>query len=262
MRNSMVSIRTFAQLLPEKYADASFREDFSRMMQDEIKRLDKFVDQITFFAHPLQLHAQMVNVADVIEAAVGRVCNDIWRSAGAQGDFSNVKPASIVTPKGKNVAISRHLTHSVATISADKQLLEEALVQLIRNALQAMQENGGRLSVGTEDLCDEESSPCGVRISVSDTGEGIAVADLERVFEPFYTTRNVGVGLGLTIVKKTVEAHNGRVEIASKLGKGTTLSVLLPINRDVDLAARQVAGGARSATAARPSLRFTPPARG
>lgn len=263
LRNSLVSIRTFSQLLPEKYNDASFRDDFSKMMVSEIKRVDKFVGEITFFAHPLELKSQLVTVADLIESAIGKVCNEIWKAAGADGDFSNVKPTSIVTPKGKNVAISRHFTHTVATLNADKSRLEDALVHLIRNALQAMQENGGRLSIGTEDIADAESSPCGVKISVTDTGDGIALPDLEKVFLPFYTTRNVGVGLGLTIVKKTVEAHNGRVEVTSKRGKGTTMHLFLPVNRDVDLTERAVSRAAQSPPQRRePAMQFAPPVRG
>ncbi len=264
LRNSLVSIRTFSQLLPEKYNDASFRDDFSKMMVSEIKRVDKFVGEITFFAHPLELKSQLVTVADVIESAIGKVCNEIWKAAGADGDFSNVKPTSIVTPKGKNVAISRHFTHTVATVNADKQRLEDALVQLVRNALQSMQDNGGRLSLGTEDIADAESSPCGVKISVTDTGDGIALPDLEKVFLPFYTTRNVGVGLGLTIVKKTVEAHIGRVEVTSKLGKGTTMNLFLPVNRDVDLTARSVSRAAQTPPQQRrePTIHFAPPVRG
>jgi PAS domain S-box-containing protein len=262
LRNSLVAIRTFSQLLPEKYSDASFRDDFSRMMVGEIERVNKFVDEITFFAHPLELKSQLITVTDIIESAIGRVCAEIWKSAGADGDFSNVKPTSIVTPKGKNVLISRHFTHTVATINADKQRLEDSLVHLIRNALQAMQDKGGRLSVGTEDVADAESAPCGVKISVTDTGDGIALPDLEKVFQPFYTTRNVGVGLGLTIVQKTVEAHNGRVEVTSKLGKGTTMNLFLPVNRDVDLTARALSGAKPSPPArSEPVIHFAPPAR-
>jgi hypothetical protein len=68
-----------------------------------------------------------------------------------------------------------------------------------------------------------------VRIDWQDTGEGIALENLKRVTEPFVTTRNVGVGLGLTIVKKIIERHGGRLDVDSMLGRGTTVSMVVPV---------------------------------
>jgi signal transduction histidine kinase len=269
LRNSIVSIRTFAQLLPERFSDAAFRDEFSRTMQTEVARVDGLVGKINFFAQPLELDFKSVPVAEVIESAVSRVCAEVWHTAGLQGDFSGAKPSSLVTPIGKTINIQRHFTHTATAINADRKRLEEALMQLIRNAVQAMQDTGGRLTLGTEDIADSESSPSGIAISVSDTGTGIALKDFVVIFEPFYTTRNVGVGLGLAIAKKTVEAHRGRIELNSKLGKGTTMKVLLPVSRDADFSSRtssrltdEESATASVAAKSEKPWRFQPPKRG
>ena len=110
----------------------------------------------------------------------------------------------------------------------------QAFEQVLRNALQAMPA-GGRLSVSTSDA-QPVDFPEGkmftggaVRIEWQDSGEGIPLENLNSITEPFVTTRNVGVGLGLTIVKKIVERHSGRMEIDSLLGRGTTVVMVLPV---------------------------------
>jgi two-component system sensor histidine kinase HydH len=87
-------------------------------------------------------------------------------------------------------------------------------------------EQGGTLSVS---LSREESSPW-VKIIVSDTGTGISKEDLEHIFDPYFTTKQTGTGLGLAIVHKIVEAHRGEVKTESELGRGTTVSLLLPVS--------------------------------
>ena len=104
----------------------------------------------------------------------------------------------------------------------DPAQIQQVLVNLIKNAMQAMT-TGGTLTVQTGEGGD------GVWVSVSDTGRGIPKDEINRIFEPFFTTKKQGTGLGLMIVQRIIRAHNGRIEIESHVGRGTTFRILLPL---------------------------------
>jgi len=97
------------------------------------------------------------------------------------------------------------------------------LVNLVKNAVQAMT-TGGTLTLQTGETTDD------VWVSVTDTGGGIPQEQINRIFEPFYTTKKKGSGLGLMIVQRIVRAHNGRIELDSQVGRGTTFRIWLPLH--------------------------------
>jgi signal transduction histidine kinase len=101
--------------------------------------------------------------------------------------------------------------------------LQQVLVNLVKNAMQAMT-TGGILNLQTGETSDS------VWISVTDTGGGIPQEQINRIFEPFYTTKKKGTGLGLMIVQRIVRAHNGRIELESNVGRGTTFRIWLPLH--------------------------------
>jgi len=132
------------------------------------------------------------------------------------------------------VTVKKNLAHKFARLEGDRIRLLQAFEHVLRNAIQSMPQ-GGRLTISSSDAQGTDfpdgNLPAGggVRLEWQDTGGGIALEDLKRVTEPFVTTRNVGVGLGLTIVKKIIERHGGRLEIDSLLGRGTTIMMVLPL---------------------------------
>jgi two-component system sensor histidine kinase HydH len=104
--------------------------------------------------------------------------------------------------------------------------LSQCLLNLYLNALQAM-ETGGSLTVASEAIDDEH-----VRIQVVDTGSGIAAEDVDRIFDPYFTTKAKGTGLGLAIVHKIIEAHGGHIQVESTPGKGTRFGLTLACQPD------------------------------
>ncbi len=159
-------------------------------------------------------------------------------------DFARTKPAArqevdinqLVregisrTSLSENVDLVSQLDEGLPPILADPDQLGQVLSNLIRNALQAMPE-GGQLVVKSALLNGDNPSGCPgwVTVSVADTGVGITDENLVRLFEPLFTTKAKGIGLGLALVKSLVEGHQGTVQVESELGCGSTFTVRLPV---------------------------------
>ena len=123
----------------------------------------------------------------------------------------------------RGVAVKTKLARQLPATPIDATQVQQALVNLIKNAAQAMTK-GGTLTLQTGEGAD------GVLVSVADTGGGIPQEQINRIFEPFYTTKKKGSGLGLMIVQRIVRAHNGRIELDSHVGRGTTFRIWLPLH--------------------------------
>ncbi|HPM41513.1 MAG TPA: ATP-binding protein, partial [bacterium] len=124
---------------------------------------------------------------------------------------------------GRGIEISRRLAAGLPMITARPGELDQIFLNLVNNAVDAMP-SGGALTVETEEMDGV------VEVRVADTGEGIAPENLERIFEPFYTTRRSrrGVGLGLPVVREIIERYGGTISVESEVGKGTTFTVRIP----------------------------------
>ena len=123
------------------------------------------------------------------------------------------------------VVVERRYARPLLTACADPDLLRPVLLNLVRNALQAMA-GGGTLTLGAAPDAD------GVRLIVGDTGGGIPAAARADIFRPFYTTRARGTGLGLAVVRGLTEAMGGRLEVDSEVGQGTTVTIVLPAGKE------------------------------
>ena len=125
-----------------------------------------------------------------------------------------------------HVSVVKDFTKGIPNIMVDGDQMRQVAINLILNAGAAMQ-SGGRLAVKTG--LDSEGY---VTIAFSDNGAGIPRENLEKIFEPFYSTKTNGTGLGLAITKQIVEQHHGKIVIDSEVGKGTTVTVKLPVERE------------------------------
>jgi signal transduction histidine kinase len=222
LKNSLVSIKVFAQLLPERYNEKEFREQFSTTVTNEVNRVDVLVNNLTFFGQPLALVYEELALSDLIDACLSNVAREFARKQVAY--ILNAGEKAPDTLGAPVIMVQKTFGHKAARLEADKIRLMQAFEHILRNAVQAMP-SGGRLAISTADAPADGA----VRIEWQDTGDGIAPENLKRVIEPFITTRNVGVGLGLTIVKKIIERHGGRLQIESLPGRGTTIVTVVPV---------------------------------
>ncbi|MHB9036043.1 MAG: GAF domain-containing protein [Armatimonadota bacterium] len=201
LRNPLSSIKGAAQFLRNEYQDEPAIVEFLGIIVDEVNGLNKLTTEFLDFARPMQLELKPTSVNDIVEKTLHLMSVHITDS---------------------NVMVNESLAKSIPEIQADDSQLEQVLKNMVINSLQAMPE-GGSLTIETG------ATPYGgAFIAVSDTGVGIAQDKLERIFQPFFTTKTKGTGLGLSVVHKIVENHGGRIEVSSELEKGTTFKIVLP----------------------------------
>jgi two-component system nitrogen regulation sensor histidine kinase GlnL len=210
VRNPLVAIKTFAQLLPERFDDADFRRDFNEIVVQEIDRLDLIITQINNFAHPPELKFKPLDLRQPVKRAI-----ELARSRNIQNGFS----------------VEMTMPDDLPEVVGDEAALTEAFAHLVANAAEATHGQPKAKIVLTAKPVREGDHTSGVVITVQDNGRGIAVDLKDKIFSPFCTTKPRGMGLGLPIVKRTIFDHNGRVDIDSN-PQGTSVSVLLPVAED------------------------------
>ena len=211
IRNPLVAIKTFAQLLPERFDDADFRKEFNEIVVGEVDRLDKIITQISDFAHPPDLTLRPIDVRSPVKKGI-----EIARSRfGVNG----------------GVAVETSLPNDLPKVLGDETALAEAFAHLVVNAAEALSgQNKPRITLAAKPLRQGKKSG-GVVVTVQDNGKGIAADLRDKVFSPFCTTKPRGIGLGLPIVKRTIFDHNGRVDIDST-SRGTLVSIVLPTSSE------------------------------
>lgn len=219
--NALVALRTFAELLPEQYDNREFREEFAGVVAREVERVQRFLAVLDSLAHPPAAGAESADLAEILAA----LCDGLREEFGGRVRDDGV--TVVRSPGGRPVEIDVACGEDARTVPGSAAALQCALANIARNAIQAMP-RGGTLSMTTARRMDDAAgAPC-VEIIVEDEGEGILLAHQDEVFEPFFTTRHVGVGLGLTVVKSVVERHRGSIRIESTRGRGTAVIVRLP----------------------------------
>ena len=207
IRNPLVAIKTFAQLLPERFEDADFRKEFNQIVVQEIDRLDRIITQINNFAHPPDLVLKSIDVRTPIKKGL-EIARDRF---GVNGKLE----------------IETSMPKDLPRVLGDEGALAEAFAHLVANAAEASADrNKPRITLSAKPVREGQKSSA-VIVSIRDNGHGIAPDFKEKIFSPFCTTKPRGMGLGLPIVKRTVFDHHGRVEVDSN-SKGTLVSIVLP----------------------------------
>jgi len=172
------------------------------LIEEDIQRSDKIINDLLEYSKEPHLEPSQTNVKSVTQDALGEV----------------------KIPKGIRVVNS---TKNQPPMKLDVEKMRRVFLNLIRNAVDAMPK-GGTLTIASTRSGDN------VRITFRDTGEGMTTENLTRIWSPLFTTKAKGIGLGLAIAKRFVEAHGGSISVETKLGKGSTFTVTLPIKRDLE----------------------------
>ena len=211
IRNPLTSIKTFIQLAPERKDDPDFIREFSRIVLDDVYRIERLIEEILDYARYMEPKLTEEDVNDIVSSCLY---------------FIEVKAES------RGIKIEKELVPDLPRVMLDRQQIKQVFLNLFLNALDAMIERGGVLRVRTRSLAKPGGTPW-VQIETEDTGTGIADANLEHIFDPFFTTKHEsgeheGTGLGLTIVHQIIEEHHGDIQVKSVADSGTTFFVNLP----------------------------------
>ncbi len=201
IRNPLGSIRGTAEILRDDYRPGDSKYEFIEIQIKETERLNHVVEDFLRMARQQPVELRDCSIREELETIVTLVAKDA-RQRGVSLKFE---------PNGEQ-----------GGIRGDGEKLRQAFLNIIINALQATPQ-GGLVSI----VLNKVES--GFEIRFNDNGSGIAQENLQRIFEPFYTTKSDGTGLGLAVTRKIVEAHGGKLDIESEPGSGTTVSVSLPL---------------------------------
>ena len=207
IRNPLVAIKTFTQLLPERFDDDEFRDHFLNVTAGEVDRISSLVNELLEFARPSQPNLNKEDLNQIVEKMLLLVASASHK---------------------KNLEIVKDFHQSLPQVVLDKEQMKQVFLNILLNAIDATPENG-TITVGTK-LVKKNGYEDAVQIMVRDTGEGIPKEDLERIFTPFFTTKHQGNGLGLAISHQIVQEHHGSIEVESEESKGTTFCVILSVD--------------------------------
>jgi two-component system nitrogen regulation sensor histidine kinase GlnL len=196
-------------------SDPVFRESFQRRVQTELGRITSIIEELLELAGPPRtVRPVPLSLSRLLERAVESLSGQI---------------------EAKQIVVAREFAPACPSVLGDPQTLDRALANLVTNALEAMGP-GGRLGLRVGWAESDPRWPArrpgampAVAVEVSDTGVGISAVDADRVFNPFFTTKATGTGLGLALAHKIVQDHGGSITFRSTPGEGTTFRVLLPL---------------------------------
>lgn len=227
IRNPLVSLRTFTQLLGQRWEDPDFRSKFSAIVPREIERINRIAESLLKFGRPWQ--------ADVKETKISSVLEEV---------LLLFEPEM----KKKNIALQTKFA-DVPSFQGDAPQLVQAFTNIVKNAIEAMGEKGGgELYIETEyimalKLKKQHFSPNEmtwghkieekpyIMVKVIDNGGGVREGRLRNLFDPFYTSKVYGTGMGLPITLRIIEEHHGAIKVKNRPDEGTTFVVYLPQER-------------------------------
>jgi signal transduction histidine kinase/DNA-binding NarL/FixJ family response regulator len=204
--NAMVPLSTHQQLLSEKYRDPEFRDSLDSALADGVKRVTRLINQMRFLARDSLTSLEAFPLTPLIQEAYDEARK-----------HQPSKTAKLKYDNGGKPVI----------VSGDRAALKHALTEVMINALQA---NPSDAKIGVHLQTGEQAGPSDLLIEVEDNGTGFSPEAIQRAPAPFFTTRNVGLGLGLTVTRKIIETHRGRLEIVPpKAGHSGVVRISLPV---------------------------------
>ena len=206
VRNPLATIRLRVQMCRRDAADTKVKESCIIALE-EIERLNGIVNHLLNFARPIQLQLEPVDLRGLVQERIRSFEELALRN---------------------QVELMTNLPNRKFLTLLDKDRMAQVFDNIIQNALDAMSEHGGTLSVILASHTEKDEKAAGVSVEFQDTGKGMDSTVVGRVFDPFFTTKPSGTGLGLSISHELVRAHGGDIKIASEAGRGTSVRITVP----------------------------------
>jgi two-component system, sporulation sensor kinase E len=206
IKNPLASISIHLQLLKKSMKGKSelpteAASKYVDVVSEEVERLNRIVVDFLFAVRPIDVEPEPTDPNEFLRGIAEFMRYELEEA---------------------RISVILDLEEGVPEVPMDKRFMKQAILNLIKNAISAMP-SGGSLSLSTRSAQDE------LRIEVADSGEGISEDRIQKIFEPYYTTRENGSGLGLTLVFKIVKEHRGEIQVQSEPGRGSAFTIVLPI---------------------------------
>jgi len=202
VRNPLTSIGGFVRRVYERLPEGDFNKNYLEMVLEDVARLEKMIKQLIDLVTTSVLHRETVDVNDVITDALKLFRKEI---------------------EEQGIEVKTELVKNPPPIYIDREKMTVAFANLIRNAIEAMQRIPKVLAI-TNYLTKEY-----IEVKLSDTGKGIPQDKVNKVFDPFFSSKIYGPGIGLTFSQRIIQQHGGTISVESKHGKGTTFTIRLPL---------------------------------
>ena len=203
IKNPMVAINTFAQLLPKKYDSEDFREAFSETVQQEISRINNVAETLFEFARHPRLTMKKANINDTVKGVLRSFEDEL---------------------RARSIDVEANYDPNLPDVELDPVYFGQALHNVVQNSIDAMP-GGGKLNVVTQ------SGRNGCEVTIKDTGPGIPEQDAPLIFMPFFSTREQGMGLGLTTANRIIKQHHGELKLLASEEGGSTFTLRVPPNQ-------------------------------
>ena len=206
VRNPLATIRLRVQMCRRDVDNPHVKESCSVALE-EIERLNGMVNRLLNFARPVQLHLEQADLRNLIEERM-----ESFREWAHK----------------RSITLSSELPPDGVSLQLDKDRMAQVFDNVIQNAIEAMSEGGGTLSVVLAAQPNLPDNGSGVCVEFRDTGKGMKSSVVHHIFDPFFTTKPSGTGLGLSICHELVQAHGGKIQVDSKEGRGTNVRITIP----------------------------------
>jgi two-component system, NtrC family, sensor histidine kinase HydH len=212
IRNPLGVIKGSAEMLTQKLQNSDeLARELAGYISSEVHRVSALVTEFLDFARPLHAELHPTDLTALLDRVLKTVA-ERWT--------------------GKPIAVERAYSGNLPPISMDESLCEQAFLNLVQNAYEAMEEGGGRLWVEARRATRDGRE--GAEVRIADSGPGVPEELREEIFNPFVTTKKTGVGLGLSIVSKIVDGHHGSIRVEHRPGGGAVFTLFFPVDEDSD----------------------------
>lgn len=204
IRNPLSSIKGFAVYFKERFSGNKEDEQTADIMIAETERLNRVISQLIEFARPLELKREKTKISDLVQHTLTLIAAEAQKN---------------------KISIQAVTSADLPEVDVDSDKIKQVLLNILLNGLAAMP-SGGELKIDYSLQKDK------LNVIISDTGIGIETMDLPRIYDPYFTSKSAGTGLGLAVVQKIMEAHGGGVDVESTVGRGTKVLLHFPLMID------------------------------
>ncbi|MGP8153488.1 MAG: ATP-binding protein [Smithella sp.] len=202
IRNPLSSIKGFAVYFKERLSGNKDDQQTADIMIQEVERLNRVISQLIEFARPLELKKEKVQFAELVQHAVKLIAADAQKN---------------------KISIEIEAAAEIPLLEVDSDKIKQVLLNIFLNSLAALQD-GGKLKIKISSRMNN------LEVIISDNGSGIEKMSLPRIYDPYFTSKPAGTGLGLAVVQKMMEAHGGHIYVESEQGKGTEVFLIFPLS--------------------------------